>query len=73
MANMSYCRFHNTRIDMMDCINAIEEEESISEEELVQCKKMFEHVLGYFEDECIIEEMNWDGFEEWIDELSERS
>ena len=24
MANMSYCRFHNTRLDMDDCLNALE-------------------------------------------------
>lgn len=26
MANMSYCRFENTLRDLMDCLNAIEEE-----------------------------------------------
>lgn len=24
MANMSYCRYHNTRIDLEDCVNALE-------------------------------------------------
>ena len=23
MANMSYCRFHNTRLDLQDCLDAI--------------------------------------------------
>ena len=27
MANMSYCRFENTTKDMVDCINAIEDNE----------------------------------------------
>ncbi len=26
MANMSYCRFENTHRDLMECLNAIEEE-----------------------------------------------
>jgi hypothetical protein len=25
MANMSYCRFENTSIDLRDCVNALEE------------------------------------------------
>jgi|21_taG_2_1085346.scaffolds.fasta_scaffold00245_34 endonuclease III-like uncharacterized protein len=25
MSNMSYCRFHNTNLDLQDCIDAIEE------------------------------------------------
>lgn len=25
MANMSYCRFHNTVVDLEDCINTLEE------------------------------------------------
>ena len=38
MANMSYCRFHNTRLDMNDCIEALKraewDGEKISKEEI---------------------------------------
>ena len=35
MANMSYCRFHNTKLDMLDCVgavkDAVEEGESMAQ------------------------------------------
>jgi hypothetical protein len=33
MANMSYCRFQNTVTDLMDCLEALNEQEIASEEE----------------------------------------
>lgn len=33
MANMSYCMFNNTRLDMLDCIDALQEGYNISDEE----------------------------------------
>ena len=33
MANMSYCRFHNTRLDLEDCIDALRNEERLSSDE----------------------------------------
>ena len=64
MSNMSYCRFQNTTLDVLDCINAINGGEindlSISEQyafiELVmQCKKIAEQ----FEDQDEYELENW--------------
>ena len=45
MANMSYCRFENTAGDLYDCVNAMQEEDTIedmdlSEEELRAMKRM---------------------------------
>ena len=31
MGNMSYCRFHNTSIDLYDCLNALEDDDELSE------------------------------------------
>lgn len=73
MANMSYCRFHNTRLDMNDCINALEMEEKISVEEARNCEMMFRIILEYLECEGIVEEVNWEGFSEWLGEIEERS
>jgi len=40
MANMSYCRFENTSIDLRDCVNALEEgdyPESDYEKQAAKC------------------------------------
>lgn len=34
MANMSYCRFHNTLIDLRDCYDALDDFDSLSGGEL---------------------------------------
>jgi len=31
MANMSYCRFHNTLLDLLDCQEALQDEEPLKE------------------------------------------
>lgn len=31
MGNMSYCRFHNTDIDLNDCLWALEDNDELSE------------------------------------------
>lgn len=33
MANMSYCRFENTYYDLKDCVEAMAEEEKLSQSE----------------------------------------
>lgn len=44
MANMSYCRFENTKSDLADCVSALEriayDNESISEREWNHAKQM---------------------------------
>ena len=36
MSNMSYCRFENTSNDLSDCVNAMEEAETLAEMDLNQ-------------------------------------
>lgn len=48
MANMSYCRFHNTNIDLRDCLDAIKSGEELSDDEMNCCRKLF----GQFIDFC---------------------
>ena len=73
MANMSYCRFHNTRLDMDDCIEALKraewDEEKISADEILKCKLMFDSIIEYLEYEGIIDEFDWDAYEEWKSNL----
>lgn len=61
MANMSYCRFHNTRIDLEDCVNALENSmkhkgtyvdedfDEISQEEIRAAKGMRDLCERYIE------------------------
>ena len=70
MANMSYCRFYNTSMDMSDCIEALEYEESLSETEAKKCVQMFEEIVNYLYDEGI--EIDDDAFEEWKETIMSR-
>jgi len=56
MSNMSYCRFRNTYSDMGDCIDALNEGESISHEECSAGRGMFTDILDFCVDEGIIAE-----------------
>lgn len=47
MANMSYCRFNNTRLDMLDCINALQEGYNISDEEKHKARMMFDEIATF--------------------------
>ena len=42
MANMSYCRFHNTQLDLEDCIEAIRNEERLSSDEAKAGRHLFD-------------------------------
>ena len=45
MSNMSYCRFENTSRDLMDCVDAIEnnETEDLSEYEITGLRDLLEY------------------------------
>lgn len=53
MANMSYCRFENTNMDLADCVNALEgiiyDQEEVSEREWHCAKRMKEWCERYLE------------------------
>ena len=68
MANMSYCRFNNTLIDLEDCFDAIENDlDDTSEEELRKCKRMLQRIADFFEDNGV--DIDRDAFNEWIEEI----
>lgn len=75
MTNMSYCRFRNTKIDMDDCLAALIEaedgEENISQEEIDACREIFDAIIDYLEDRCIINDNYFDqgAYLEWKDTL----
>lgn len=71
MANMSYCRFQNTNMDMSDCIDALYDGEELSDDEAIACKDMFENVLEFFEEHDVCE-VNWDEFSYWLDTINRR-
>lgn len=72
MSNMSYCRFHNTLIDLNDCIGALENRDISSDEEKRSALKMIKKFLGYCMEEDIIEDFDEDRIKEIIDECSEQ-
>ena len=55
MANMSYCRFHNTNLDLVDCLETLNEQESLSDEEFESCKDMFHGFIDFLIQEGIID------------------
>lgn len=71
MANMSYCRFHNTNLDMRDCIDALYDGEELSDDEFKACRNMFGNVLEFLEDNNICE-VDWNQFEYWLDTINRR-
>lgn len=56
MANMGYCRFRNTILDLGDCLEALNNGESLSEEEHRACTLMFQEFIGFLCNEGIIED-----------------
>ena len=56
MANMSYCRFRNTRKDLDDCLEALRDREELSYEEFSACRRMFKEFIDFCLDEGIIED-----------------
>lgn len=80
MANMSYCRFRNTRKDLLDCLSTLEyleeDDEQLSEDEFKACKWMFEDILEFLYQVGIVDEEYDDikeKLEEYLKEVKERS
>lgn len=59
MANMSYCRFRNTRLDVQDCLEVLQEEKPLSRDEASAGRWMLDEILIFCRDEGIID--NYDG------------
>ena len=58
MANMSYCRFHNTLADLKDCLQAIDDGARISTDELKKAEKMFQLIGGWLTDIGAVEDFD---------------
>lgn len=72
MSNMSYCRFHNTNIDMQDCIEALTERDISSQEEKRSAKNLLISILDFCEEEGIIEGYDQQTIEKIIEESKEQ-
>lgn len=73
MANMGYCRFRNTRSDVVDCLEALRDERSLSEEEYAACKRMFEDFVDFLIEEGVVEDEDGeleDRLTEFFDSIS---
>lgn len=66
MANMSYCRFRNTKSDLMDCLYVLEREAILSKDEREAMYAMFREFLEFCENAGII-----GGEEDWRERLDE--
>lgn len=72
MANMSYCRFENTRGDMAECLDALREEERLSSDEANAGRWMFDDILSYCQENGIIDSYDAGMLEAIFDELVEK-
>jgi ribosome assembly protein YihI (activator of Der GTPase) len=70
MANMSYCRFHNTKNDLDDCLDALRDGTTLSKDEFRKCKQMFGKFIDFLLDEGVIEDEDGE-LEERLDEFFE--
>lgn len=55
MANMSYCRFHNTRLDLEDCIDALRNDERLSSDEARAGRNLFGDFLSFCVEQGIVD------------------
>ena len=49
MANMSYCRFQNTKLDLEDCVQSLHDRDHLSDEEYNSMKRMREIAEEFLE------------------------
>lgn len=56
MPNMSYCRFTNTRADLQVCLDAIRQDDRLSDFEARAGRWMFEEFLDFCREQNIIED-----------------
>lgn len=71
MANVSYCRFQNTRGDMQDCLNALRMENPLSRDEANAGRWMFDDILSHCRENGIIDSYDRETLEAIFTELDE--
>lgn len=69
--NMSYCRFHNTALDVSDCIDALNEGDTMSASEASAGKRMFREMLGFCLDNDIVTDYDKNAIDKLFNELKE--
>ncbi|MCI9120454.1 MAG: hypothetical protein HFG00_02845 [Oscillibacter sp.] len=72
MANMSYCRFQNTRPDVEDCLDALRDEKRLSTDEAKAGRWMFDDILDFCRDMGIIDSYDAGMLEALFDGLTEK-
>lgn len=72
MANMSYCRFTNTKADMEDCLSAMREGEGLSDFETRAGKAMFKSILALCQNFNFIDHFDADEIDKVFDSLEEK-
>lgn len=72
MANMSYCRFHNTRLDLQDCLDAISDCASTSVHEVKTGRRMFDDFLSFCQENGIIDSYDMEAVEAMFEGMVER-
>jgi len=63
MSNMSYCRFRNTRLDLGYCLDALADEETLSETERKSGHLMFKEFLNFCMNNGVISGFDADAVE----------
>lgn len=71
MANMDYCKFHNTSLDMDQCLFALEEGQKTSARECEIAESMFERILGTMMDLGIVDEYDGDLLHDYCQEMNQ--
>lgn len=64
MANMSYCRFRNTRLDLGDCLDALTDGEHLSSSEKRSGRLMFNEFLDFCQSNGIIDSFDAEAVED---------
>ena len=71
MANMAYCRWNNTSIDVEDCFEAFYNGDEMSAEEIRCAKKMVRGMCEFLLDNGVIEDYDYTNLMERFDDMEE--
>ena len=69
--NMSYCRFYNTALDVSDCIDALDEGDTMSASEASAGKQMFREMLDFCLDNGIVTDYDGNAIDKLFNKLKE--
>ena len=72
MPNMGYCRFHNTRADLNDCLDALREGKPLSADEARDGRRMFVDFLDFCQESYIITGYDEDELKALFDDRTEK-